>query len=127
MITSNISTDPSIQILTWQGNIAQDEFSKQAVKHLDLGSANYGPDTPPSEICTNGAEEYPDLSVDPYGEKKHRALFHLANHVIESHPGQDKFLFYLLDISVLGLDYAAINLRHYLTGKYQNKKLKIKF
>ena len=100
----------SVKIIKWE--TPKDDFSQEAIKHLDLGSANYGSD--------------PDPCIDPQGKKKHRALFHLADHIIESHPEQNKFLFYLLDISVPGLDLATTNLASHLTNNYKNQGLTIR-
>lgn len=119
-----LNRNPLIEVTKYRAE--RDQFFEEAVKHLDLGSANYGPDTLPAAICPRGNERYPDPSIDPSGEKKHRALFRLAEHIIDSHPRQTKFLFYLLDISAPGLDSAATNLSSHLIDKYRSQSLTVR-
>lgn len=117
--TLSSSEGREFSVKTWDRTAAP--VSCTAWKHLDIGSANYGPDAPKS-IGTM----YQRAKYDTFGEIIHRVLFAQADRVIGEHPEKKEFVFYLNDISSSGLDLAASNLCLYLAHRYQNITLRVR-
>lgn len=117
--SSSKSPKISISINEWDPKEEQD---LRAYRHLDLGSANYGPEH------THLGESYIYSSKrDPEIEKNPRAIvFHMAKHVIDNQKKYNKFIFYINDISPEGLNEAAINLKNCLNKEYLNRDLTIR-
>jgi hypothetical protein len=89
-----------------------------AVRHLDIGSANYGPG--------ETRYDYTHSETDPLGKKIHNVLFEIASHTIQKHPEHNKFVFFLTDINSDGLDRAASNLANFFNQqKYSHLVIEI--
>jgi hypothetical protein len=118
-----VSEHINLIIDSWDPAKAQ-EISSLAFKHLEIGAANYEPTLSPL-IDDSSPKKYVHLPSDPLGEKIHRVLFASIDHLIDTHPDQSDFIFYLNDITSEGLDIAAKNLAHHLKEKYTHKKITI--
>lgn len=123
-----MATIPKITIRDWVPKDSWKDLKPEVFKHLDLGSANVGPeyDYEPIGLAEKRRRYKQEQTRQNLGDKLYEVLFTNVERVIAEHSNCKKFVFYLNDISSKGLNRAISHLDCYLKRTPRDREIKIK-